>query len=433
MIRLCVLLVTVELAALPACGWAGTTGSDEVDYGLVITGGELLNGVRADAHTPFLTRTLRPLGMHCLQSSIVEDQVDDIREAVERLQKKVRLVIVTGGLGPTQNDITREALVAATGIGLSEHAGALADLAARLKTPAGELRANLRRQVQVPQQGTYLKNRQGTAVGLVFEGLRGTVVALPGPPRELQPMVRDELVPYLSRRFGLHLPGATLHLRFVGVGQSQIDHVLKEHTNPPDDLMVSSEFEGSRVDFTFALPGRRPEDQKRLDAFRAQIVKELGASIYAEDESTLEECVGRLLEKNGIHLATAEVGSGGALAAGLSGTGTASRYFRGGVVAADEEHLRRLIEVPAGAGGERPSAAQRAERLAEAVARHLEADSGVAVGAVQSDPQGARFVAVALRLAGRPNVDVRLALRGGGEIARTQLATQLLDLLRRQL
>ena len=115
----------------------------------------------------------------------------------------------------------------------------------------------------MPVQGTYLKNANGTAVGLVFETPDRVIVALPGPPRELQPMVRDELVPYLSRRFGTRPPGASLTLRFVGLGQSQIDQTLKDHVPLPADITTSSQFEGGRVDFTFSLPGDTPEDRAR--------------------------------------------------------------------------------------------------------------------------------------------------------------------------
>jgi nicotinamide-nucleotide amidase len=215
---------------------------------IVITGDELLAGAYPDGHTFFLTRTLRPLGLQCVGSMFVDDNPADVKEALRFAAGKATLIIVTGGLGPTDNDITRAALRDFTGLTLREHPDVLAAMAQRFNTPVGELRANLRRQTQVPVQGTYLRNSNGTAVGLVFEQADRVIVALPGPPRELQPMVRDELIPYLSRRFGTRSPGASLTLRFVGLGQSQIDQTLKEHVPLPPDL-TSSQFEAAG-DFT---------------------------------------------------------------------------------------------------------------------------------------------------------------------------------------
>ena len=173
-----------------------------VDYSILVTGNELLTGVYPDGHTHFLTRTLRPLGLRCVGSMSVDDQAADIQQALQFACSHSRLVIVTGGLGPTDSDITREVLSEFTGIALAEHPDVLQSMEQRLNTPRDKLRANLRRQTRVPTRGTYLTNAAGSAVGLVFEAEKAIIVALPGPPRELQPMVRDALVPYLARRFG---------------------------------------------------------------------------------------------------------------------------------------------------------------------------------------------------------------------------------------
>ena len=186
---------------------APAPASGPTRYMIVVTGGELLSGAYADGHTYFLTRTLRPLGLQCVGSMSVDDKLPDIEEALRFAAGKAALVIVTGGLGPTDNDVTRQALSGFTGIALQEHPEVLKEMARRFRVSSEELRANLRRQTQVPVGGAYLKNSNGTAVGLVFESPRAVIVALPGPPRELQAMVRDELVPYLSRRFGTRLPG----------------------------------------------------------------------------------------------------------------------------------------------------------------------------------------------------------------------------------
>lgn len=151
-----------------------------VDYAIVVTGRELLVGAYADSHTQFLTKTLRGLGLHCLYSMSVDDGRTDIGEALRYALAKVPLVIVTGGLGPTENDVTRQALSECTGVPLHEHEDILRDMERRMGVPRDQLRANLRRQSQVPTRGTYLKNASGSAAGLVFDLGDKVVVALPG-------------------------------------------------------------------------------------------------------------------------------------------------------------------------------------------------------------------------------------------------------------
>lgn len=426
------LLVCASVGLLQPFGtpvFAGESASEPVRYRIVVTGGELLSGAYPDGHTFFLTRMLRPLGLQCVGSMCVDDKQADLKAALRVASDKAALVIVTGGLGPTDNDITREVLSDFTGITLQEHPDVLAEMARRFNVSPAELRANLRRQTQVPKRGTYLKNRNGTAIGLVFEAAARMIVALPGPPRELQPMVRDELVPYLSRRFGTRLPGCSLTLRFVGLGQSQIDQTLKDHVPLPPDVTTSSQFEGGRVDFTFSLPDDTPPARARLRDLKDQIVKHLADSIYADDEGTsLEEHVLSLLATRGETLALAEVGSGGALAAAFHGADDAQQVLAGAFVAPTERKLQRLLGAPQGLCDD-PTQSRTARQSADMAA----SARAIVVGPMQRDQSDVPFVQVAFR---RPDGGLeshRVRLYGEGESARARLVTEILDRLRRSL
>ena len=404
-----------------------------VDYMIVVTGGELLAGAYADGHTHFLTRTLRPLGLRCVGSMSVDDKEGDIKEALRFANGKAPLVIVTGGLGPTDNDITRETLSDFTGIALREQPEVLEAMERRFKVPRDRIRSNLRRQTQVPVRGTYLKNSNGTAVGLVFEQTDNVTVALPGPPRELQGMVNEELVPYLSRRFGTRLPGCSLTLRFVGLGQSQVDQTLKDHVPLPADIVLASQFEGGRVDFTFSLPDDTPKDRARLDDLRKKISEHLGDYLYAFDGTSLEQHVVSLLEKRGATLALAEVGSGGSLAAGITDTEGADTVLAAAYVAPTEERLRRLLAVPDEEWAGATSNDGKTRLLAVAAAESAKSEWTVAVGDVRQGANGARYVEVVLSLPDGGLESQRVGLRGTGQYARSRLVTRLLDLLRRKL
>ncbi len=246
-------------------------------------------------------------------------------------------------------------------------------------------------------------------------------------------MVREELVPYLNRRFGTRLPGCSLTLRFVGLGQSQVDKTLEDHVPLAPDVTLSSQFEGSRVDFTFSLPDDTAQDRARLEALKQKILVHLGDYVYAEDGGTsLEEHVVRLLAARNAKLAIAEAGSGGALAAGMHGAEGAGRALGGAYVAPSEQALGRLLGVPDDQWTAGTSGAEKAGLLAAAVAGATASSWAVAVGEARQDQGGPRYVQVAFRLPDGSVEGQRLRLRGD-DSARLRLTTQLLDQLRRRL
>jgi len=431
--RGCLALLLLCAAAVPGAEIPAPVDEKPVDYAIVVTGRELLEGVYADSHTLFLTRTLRSSGLHCLFSISVDDSPADIAEALRYASTKVPLVIVTGGLGPTENDVTRQALSEFTRIPLYEHPEILQDMERRMGVSRDQLRANLRRQSQMPTRGTYLKNAGGSAAGLVFELEDRVIVALPGPPRELQPMVRDELVPYLSRRFGTRPRGCSLTIRFVGLGQSQIDQTMKDHAPLPVGVLVSSNFEGGRVDFTFALAGDNAENRAQLEELKRQTAECLGDHIYAYDETTtLEQHVVSLLAQRGVTLAVAEAGSGGSLVSALDGVDDAERTVLGGFVSRTGERLRHLLRVPDEKWQAAASPAEQTELLAAALAAATPAQWSVVIGDVQRDERGASYVTVVYRFGDGRLESQRVGVRGG-DVGRGQLTTQLLDQLRLRL
>lgn len=410
-----------------------SSASESTKYMIIVTGGELLSGVYADGHTYFLTQTLRPFGLECVGSMSVNDKKADLKEALRFATEKAGLVIVTGGLGPTENDITREALSEFTGITLKEHLEVLQRMAQRFRTSPDKLRSNLRRQTQVPTRGTYLKNSNGTAFGLVFESDEAVIVALPGPPRELQAMVNDELVPYLKERFGTRLPGCSIQLRFVGLGQSQISQTLDDHIQLASDIIVSSQFEGGRVDFTFSLPNDTVQDRERLEELKRKILEHLGDNVYADNETSLEEHVIQLLEARGATLSLAEVGSGGSLAAALSEADAEHRVLVGAYIAPTIDKLRRLLGVKDDKWSDLVSPAQQTELLAKATADVAKSQLAIVVGQVWGDKKSAANVNVVFKFTNGRIENRIFPLRGSGELARSRLNTQVLDQLRRLL
>lgn len=411
-------------------------------YVIVITGGELLRGVYPDGHTWFLTRALRPLGLQCVGSVCVGDEAPDLMRALEFACSRASLVIVTGGLGPTDDDITRQALSSFTGIPLAENADVMGALARRFGGGRTALRANLRRQALTPEAGKWLPNPNGTAVGLVFDDDTRFIVALPGPPRELQPMVRHELIPLLQQRFGLRVFGSSTTLRFVGIGESLIDQTLHDDVRLPPDLVISSIFEAGRVDVTFSLPGGVVADQERLSRLIHEVKERLGDRIYAADDQTLEDVVLTQLSKAGRRLLLAEIGTGGAVGVSLNRSSRAGAVVAGGWVAPARQLLLGMTAAApqsddspdhegfAALSATTPEAFLRQAALA--IAGRL--PGGVALvddaAMAPASADGARRIWVAF---GPWQGEVRtrqFAWRGTGSEAQALLVTNLLDWMR---
>jgi nicotinamide-nucleotide amidase len=426
-----VLLATALATARAAGDDPPDTPDRTVDYVLVVTGGELLAGAYADVHTSFLTRTLRPLGFRCRAVLIVDDVAEELQQAVRSGLARANLVIVTGGLGPTPDDVTRDALSELTGIPIREHPELIANLERRFGAPREQIRANLRRQTEVPVRGGYLLNPNGTAAGLMFDDGDRLIVALPGPPRELQPMVREVLVPRLTERYGTRAAGHLLMLRFVGIGESQIAETIAQQVLIPEGVTVASLFEGMRVDFYFTRSGASPDDQACLEQVREQVQRHLGEYIYAADATTLEEHVVDLLAARGLTIALAEVGSGGSLVAALGSSTAISKVLLGAYVAPDEERLWKMLG-SAATTADSPDSPNPAAVIVQQLAQQSGADMVVATVSAQAEEGGNRFVEVAFRHEGQVTAQ-RLPLRGTGELARFHLTTQLLDMIRRRL
>lgn len=410
-----------------------STGPTE--YYVVIAGDELLRGVYADAHALYITRTLGPLGCHCAGIVITHDDISSIHRALDFALQRVNLVIVTGGLGPTDDDVTREALAMYTGIRLYEQPDALAAMMRRFGVDsANDLRENMRIQTLAPQRGTFFPNPHGTSIGLVFEDEERVIVALPGPPSELQPMVSDYLAPYMAQKFGVQSIGASIMMRFVGIGESNIDHAMHQNMTLPPDLMISSLFNLDRVDLTFSLPGDREEDYALLQALQNELMQYVGDYLYSDDGSTLEERVLQLLEENDLTLVTAEMGSGGGIAASFNHSEGAEISYSGGFVAPNEYELKEMLGLDPEGDPEDMLVAgpEELRRFVKLIYEKSRSGWGMVVGQTMYD-EGVRYVLVAYG-SEEDGIDVeRVNLRGRGQTAQARLVNRCLDLLRRKL
>ena len=405
---------------------AQTNGAkiNPTNYFIVVTGGELLEGVYPDSHTCFIARALLKLGLRCVGSMIVDDNREDIISALSYATNKTSLIIVTGGLGPTANDITRETLSEFTKIELRENQQLIEQMMKRFNAKKENLKQNLVKQTLIPVKGGYLKSAFGTAAGLVFDMDYCQIIALPSPPSELQPMVNEELLPFLQKKYGIHPLNNSITVKFVGIGQSQIDDVLRNKIKIDSNIIMTSIFEGSRVDFTFSLPGNNQQDKTRLQELVKKLKEYFGDAIYSTNGESFESIVASYLKGYKLRIADA---------CGASYKIYTSEAFKelvdGCYTAPDFEKLKTLIGISDKDWDGLNSARDKANYIATYLSKNEKNSLAICTGEPIKSDSG-YVIWIAIKTADY-NESFNLNLRDLSERNLGFITTQILDHLRR--
>lgn len=410
-----------------------------LQYTLIVTGDEILSGRRQDRHIPYLNSALAKLGMECRRCFIVGDNDRTLSSTTRDALQETPVVIVTGGLGPTLDDITREALSDATGISLLVDSNAMRELKEKFVAIGRPMTDNNKRQAQVPILGQYFSNPNGTAPGLVFDAGEKIAVALPGPPRELEPMVQDQLIPFLQKRFSLSQAFLNSKMRFCCQGESNIDAVVREKLGHIKELRVASLSSAGKVDLTLSLLDQGKKTKKLLAQCTKAIRDELGDSIYSYGDESLAETVGKLLREQKQRLAVAESCTGGLLASQITATPGASDYFLGGVVAYSNIIKVNILGIEPKLLEKKGAVSQECvEQMTEGVRKKFDSDWGIGItgiagpgGGSEEKPVGTVFVAAGC--GEKKTYPIALKLFGSRDAVRERSCVYALDQLRRLL
>jgi len=405
---------------------------------LLAVGTELLLGELVDTNSAWLGGRLEELGLDCHRHVSVGDNRERIAQALLEAASRADAVVVSGGLGPTQDDLTREAIALAMGVPLEEDPALLALIEARFAARRRPMPPQNRRQALVPKGASAIPNPLGTAPGVEAPlGVRCRVYALPGVPAELRAMFDQHVAP---RLVGLQEASQTLvprTLRVAGMAESEIAERLGQHFEaleggPVTMAFLASGIEGIKVRLR-ARASTRVEALALLEREEATVRALLGDAVFGVDDQTMERVVAELLEARGLTLGLAESLTGGLASARLVGVPGASAWLRGSVVAYRSEVKWNLLGVREGP----VVSAEAAVEMAEGARKVLSADVGLGLTGVagpepsEGHPPGTVFVAVA-----GPGVEVearQLSLGGDRETIRGLSVLSALDLLRRRL
>ncbi|MDD2421344.1 MAG: competence/damage-inducible protein A [Heliobacteriaceae bacterium] len=366
---------------------------------LVSTGTELLLGQTLNTNAQFLAERLAGLGIYCYYQTTVGDNPDRVRQVVEKALTRTDLVITTGGLGPTMDDLTKEVVADLLGIPLVLHPDLLAGIEAFFSQRGRQMPENNKKQAMLPVGAIPVPNKFGTAPGLIVEKGNKTVVMLPGPPFEMRPMFDESVISYLAAR-RQQSPGVLCSrvLKVIGPGESVIENRLQDlitgQTNPTLALLARDEELHIRLTARAAAVEVAAEI---IQAYETEIRQRLYPYVYGVDNETMGSVVGQLLLRNGWQLAVAESCTGGLIGDLLTNVPGASAYFSLGVTTYSNQAKMGILGIDQGLlrdyGAVSP---QTAAAMARAVRQLAGAEIGLSVTGIAGPDGGTREKPVGL-------------------------------------
>lgn len=404
---------------------------------IIAIGTELLTPYRVDTNSLWITERLNSVGIAVQLKTVVGDDEPRLEETVRDALRRATVLIATGGLGPTEDDITRKVFARVMGRQLVLDYEVLDQIRGRITRRGYRMTTNNERQALVPRGATVLANPNGTAPGLRMEEDGRLVYLLPGPPRENRPMFDQYVMPELERASrGVRI--AKRVLKVTGIGESQLDDLIapiyKEYANPATTIL----FTDSQIEIHLSARAESMAKAEDLaDDLAEKLWERLGDKVYSTTGESLEQVVGQRLELKGYTISTAESCTGGLIAERITRVPGSSAYFIGSVVSYSEEAKRRLLgvssEVLERVG---PVSGEVAEAMARGVKEKTGSTIGLSVtgvagpsGGTEATPVGTVYVGLAddTGVSNR-----RFILPGDRQMIRQRAATAALEMVRRR-
>lgn len=374
---------------------------------IICIGTELLLGQIVDTNAAFLAKELAGLGIELYHKSTVGDNLSRVETVLRNAWARADLLILSGGLGPTQDDLTREAIAGLLGETLECNEAALKGIRAffaKMDRPMAE--SNLR-QAMFPPSGRMIPNPAGTAPGMLAEKEGRIVAALPGVPRELTVMWEESLKPYLQECLARESPIvlSSKTVRLAGIGESAMEEkildLIREQTNPT----IGTYANRGDVSLRLTAKGNSEGENQRLIAELLQKIRmRLGEYIFGYDTDSLESVIGKLLNARKLRLALAESCTGGLISSRITDVPGSSGYYLGGVNCYSNQLKMQLLSVPEQTLEEHGAVSEATVRaMAAGIKRLTGAEVGLGVtgiagpgGATATKPVGLVYFAVDL-------------------------------------
>jgi len=409
---------------------------------IIAVGSELLTPYRQDTNSLYLTNKLNQIGVEVSFKTIVGDSVENLTQAATVAFSRADVIIFMGGLGPTEDDVTREAVAAALGLPLRRDPAIIASLEQRFAAHGWKMASNNLKQADVIAGATVLPNANGSAPGLwisgKFDGRSKIIMLLPGPPHELKALFEEHCIARLRAKLPAQFI-VTRELKITGMGESQCDARVAPIYKPFTDVQTTILAGAGEIQLHLKTRAATLDAaQKRVDELVELIEAELGDFVFSDNGDSMEQIVGYYLQMRNATLAVAESCTGGLIGERITSVSGSSRYFLGGAVVYSDEMKSELAGVPARLiENEGAVSSKVAVALAEGIRARCATTLGIGVTGIAGPNGGTPEKPVGL-------VFHALASEGGTEVIERKFAgdrrrirwfasQQALDMVRRKL
>lgn len=404
---------------------------------LIAVGTEILLGDIVNTDAQVISQGLSELGINVFYQTVVGDNPARLRHVVETARDRADIIITTGGLGPTLDDLTKETLATVFGKKMALHQPSLDRIKGFFQTIGREMTQNNEKQAWLPEGCTVFVNEWGTAPGCAFEAYGKHVLMLPGPPRECNPMWKECAMPYLYKLAGGCI--VSRNIRVFGLGESNMEAILHDMMEQSKNPTIAPYAKTSECFARVTAKADTPaECEKLLEPVVEKICGLLGEDVYGVDVDSLEQVVGDGLRQRGMTLAVAESCTGGLLSKRITDVPGCSDYYLGGVCSYANEVKMNLLGVKKETLDTLGAVSSEvAEQMAEGVAKALGADVGVGItgvagpgGGTEEKPVGLVYISVWHK---GQHFTRKMKAANGRDRIRMQAASTALDLIRRNI
>jgi competence/damage-inducible protein CinA-like protein len=413
-----------------------------VNAEIIAVGSELLTPHRQDTNSLYLTEKLNDLGVEVRFKCVVGDDAEGLAGAAKLAMRRSDIILLTGGLGPTEDDLTRESVADALGLKLQRDAQVLANIEERFAKRGMKMAANNAKQADILASATVLPNRMGTAPGQwiagKYDGRERILILLPGPPYELKALFEAECIPRLQARIPVqHI--ATRTLKMAMMPESQVDARVAPIYKAYKDVETTILAGGGEIQLHLRCrKDSRADAEARVEELAEKIEDELGDAIFSRKGESIEQIVSYLLQMRSMTLAVAESCTGGLLAERITSLGGSSRYFIGGAVVYSNELKTQFANVPKALIDQHGAVSREvAAAMAEGIRKRCLSSYGVGITGVAGPSGGSEQKPVGLvyiALAGEEGTQVVERNFPGDRKRIRQFATQqALEMIRRAL
>ncbi len=405
---------------------------------IIAIGSELLTPTKSDTNSLWLTEKLNEIGIEVKLKTIVGDDELRLEETIKDALKRSDVVISTGGLGPTEDDITRKVSAKAVGRELVFRQELIDDLRERFSRWAREMPEINKRQAYIIEGAEVLPNPNGSAVGMSVEIEDKIFVILPGPPRELKPMFENHVLPKLREKAGEIVVKRKV-LRVTGMGESAADELIAPIYTQYKNPQTSTLFNKSELEIHLTAQSRTETEADSLnEELAAKIIEKLGIAVFSTNGETMEEIVGKLLTGNGKTVAVAESCTGGLIGERLTDVAGSSAYFVEGAITYSNESKIKTLNVSQELIDKHGAvSAEVCEAMAKGMREKANTDYAISVTGIAGPSGGSEEKPVGLVFVGFADENevksIKINLPGDRYLIRWRSSQFALDLLRRTL